>query len=166
MAITKKETSYTLSLDIPSEIKGEDRDSLLADISEFLVSDIIAQVESGHSPVGGFGEFSRLNKTYASQQKNGDDTANLDLHGDMLNALTSEIIGRNKIKVGISGEQAIKSYAHNTGFKGHKKIKSTKGKDLRRPFIPDIKLAETFDKEILKGIKELIAEKLAEVKDG
>ena len=161
MAITKKETSYTLSLDIPSEIRGTDRDELLADISEFLVTEMIIQIEAGHSPVKGVGDFKPLSTKYANDQKGGNRLANLDLNGDMLNALTSEIVGRNKIKVGIFDEsQAIKSYGHNTGFKGHKILEK---KGVKRQFIPnpDQKLA----KDITKTIEEMIAEKLAEVKD-
>jgi hypothetical protein len=160
MAITKKATTYTLSLDIPTEIKGEDRDSLLADLSEYLLSEVIAQVESGHSPVKGQGDFKPLNKAYANAQKNGDTVSNLDLHGDMLGALTAEAVGRSKIKIGITGDQALKSYAHNTGFKGHKKLGK---KGLRRAFIPNTN--EIFDKSITKGLNELIAEKLSEVLD-
>ena len=161
MAITKKASNYTLSLNIPTEIKGELRNELLDELSEYLLSEIIINVEAGHSPVKGQGDFKKLNAQYAKQQKNGDTTSNLDLHGDMLNALTSEAVGRNKIKVEIKGEQAIKAYAHNTGFKGHKLLGK---KNLRRAFIPNPN--ELFDKSIMKGLQELINEKLDEVKNG
>ena len=49
MAITKKASNYTLSLNIPTEIRGELRNELLDELSEYLLSEIIINVEAGHS---------------------------------------------------------------------------------------------------------------------
>jgi hypothetical protein len=168
MPINKKESSYILNLDIPSEIRGSDRDELLSDIKEFIVTEIITQVEAGHSPVKGVGDFAQLTKAYANREKGGDTQPNLDLNGDMLNSLVGEVIGRNKIKVGIfakeSGEDsAIKAFAHNTGFKGHPNPKLSKNPKTKRQFIPNP--SQEFEKSITRSIKDIIAEKLAEVKD-
>jgi hypothetical protein len=57
-------------------------------------------------------------------------------------------VGTNKIKVGIfDKKQAVKSYNHNVG-------------DTlpRRPFIPNAK--ESYDRNIMKGIDDLIQEVL------
>lgn len=167
MPITKKESSYILNLDIPSEIRGEARDELLADIKEFLVTEVITQVEAGHSPVKGGGDFAPLTKNYANAQKGGDTNPNLDLNGDMLNSLVADVVkgSRNKIKIGIFDEnQAIKAYAHNTGFKGHPNPKLSHNPKTKRQFIPAP--SQTFEKSITKSIKDIIAEKLQEVKDG
>ncbi len=163
LAINKKETSFTLSLDIPKEIKGESRTELLDNISEFLLTEVLSEVSVGKSPVSGQKNFKPLSKAYANSKKNGDKISNLELHGDMLNDLTADAVSRNKIKLSIKGAQAVKSYAHNTGYKGHPKLAN---KNLRRPFIPDMSKDEVFNKTITKGIDELIAEKLSEVKDG
>lgn len=165
MPINKKESSYILNLDIPSEIRGEARDELLADIKEFLVTEIITQVEAGHSPVKGVGDFAQLSKSYAEKEKGGNRKPNLDLNGDMLDSLVADVVGRNKIKVGIFDEgQAIKAFAHNTGFKGHPNPKLSKNPDTKRQFIPTPN--QSFEKSITKSINDLIKEKLAEVRDG
>ena len=156
MAITKRKTTKEVKLSIPRSIRGEDRKALLDNIGEFLVAEIIQSVEAGVSPVQGQREFKDLSTAYANREKNGDIKANLDLHGDMLNALTYKVVNTNTIEVGIfDKDQAIKSYAHNTGYRGHPTLAR---KGLKRQFIPDEK--QKFDKTIRNGIDELIQEVL------
>ncbi len=156
MAISQKKTTKEVKLSIPRSIRGEDRKALLDTIGEFLVAEIIQSVEAGVSPVQGQGEFKELSKPYADREKNGDVKANLDLNGDMLNALTYKVLSTNTIEVGIfDKDQAKKSYAHNTGYKGHPTLAR---KGLKRQFIPDEK--QKFDKTIRDGIDEIIQEVL------
>lgn len=147
MPITLKETSFTYDVPIPDNITKNDKKEFLDRVGDYLVNSMLDTIADGRSPVEGVEEFKPLKKQYADEEKGGNKTANMDEHGDMLNALTYKIVG-NKIKIGIFDEkQAIKSYAHNTGFKGHPKLE---GKAPKRQFIPGE--GQTLNKDILKGI--------------
>ena len=134
MALKESETSFEFKPELPDNLSRSEKKALLTDIGDYLVTEILTYVADGNSPVSGYGEFKKLNPNYAENQKTGDRTPNLELNGDMLEALTFEIVG-DAIKVGIfDDDQAIKSYGHNTGMKGHPTLE---GKVPVRRFIPD-----------------------------
>ena len=147
MPITMKETSFTYEVPIPDGIKAGKKKEFMEKVGRYLVDSMLDMIADGNSPVEGIGEFKELNPEYAEEEKGGNRTANMDEHGDMLQALTYKIVG-NTLKIGIFDErQAIKSYAHNTGFKGHPYLE---GKAPKRQFIPG--KDETLDEDILRGV--------------
>lgn len=155
MPIKMNETSFTYDVPIPDGIKAKDKREFMEKVGQYLVDSMLDKIAEGISPVEGVGKFKQLTKHYAEEEKGGERTSNMDEHGDMLNSLTYKIVG-NKIKVGIFDEkQAIKSYAHNTGFKGHPTLE---GKAPKRQFIPDEKENETLKKDILRGVGEITDE--------
>lgn len=148
--MTLEETSFVFDVPIPDRITKEDKEEFLERVGEYLVQSMLDSIAEGVSPVEGVGRFKSLSREYANEEKKGDTNPNMDEHGDMLNALTFKIVG-NKIKVGIfDKKQAIKSYAHNTGFKGHPKLE---GKAPKRQFIPEE--GQKLKKEILRGIGDI-----------
>jgi hypothetical protein len=81
--------------DVPKSQRTKAKD----EIGEFLVGEILEQLSQGKSPVSGE-SFKRLSKEYADSEKGGDTTPNLELEGDLLNALEYKRT-RDGIKVGI-----------------------------------------------------------------
>lgn len=144
MPIKLDEVSKILDLNIPDWVEKSDRESILKEVGDFLVNEVISYTESGVSPIEGWGKFTpKLNKHYADTMKAGDRTPNMDLTGDMLASLTFEIVG-GKLKIGIFDEdQAKKAFNHNTGDTLPK-----------RPFIPTSD--ESFDPDIMSGVDDLI----------
>ena len=147
MPMTMEETSFFYDVPIPDGIKADDKQEFMEKVGQYLVDSMLDKIAEGISPVSGGGTFKKLTKHYADEEKGGERTANMDEHGDMLSALTYKIVG-NKIQVGIfDKEQAVKSYAHNTGFKGHPFLE---GKAPKRQFIPEE--GQKLKKDILAGI--------------
>lgn len=146
--ISKEEVSFTFDIaayldDVPEADIAE----VVDEVGAYLVESILDYVGEAKSPVAG-GEYeSKLSTDYADREKGGDTLANLDLNGDMLNALTFEPDYENgTVKVGIFDEtQAIKAYNHNVG-------------DTlpQRQFIPTED--ELLKAEILRGVKRIIDE--------
>lgn len=148
-----KETSFTFDVPIPDEISASDKKEFLKQVGQYLVDSMLDKIAEGVSPVEGAGKFKKLTKHYAEEEKGGERTANMDEHGDMLQALTYKVVG-NKIEIGIFDEdQAIKSYAHNTGFRGHPFLE---GKAPKRQFIPEGK--QKLRPDILSGIGDITDE--------
>jgi len=142
--LSKEKVTYDLELDL-SEIPKESRKAALNDVGEFIRDSILDYVGEGKSPVKGEGSFKKLNKNYADNQKSGDRLANLDLNGDMLDALDFRTsVTASKITVGIFRKsEAIKAYNHNVGDTLPK-----------RRFIPDE--SQEFKEEIKRGIKRIL----------
>lgn len=127
------------------DVPRKDRKKAKEDVADYLVGQILRNVSKGSSPVKGHGSFKSLNKEYAKKEKGGNRTANLELEGDMLDALDTRIKG-NRLEVGIfaKGQQG-KADGHNN-HTGRSEL------PLRR-FIPVE--SETFKKPILDGMKRI-----------
>jgi hypothetical protein len=132
------------------EIKsGVKRTEAKKEIGELIVNEILIYLQDGKSPVDGYGKFDKLSKKYAELQKDGDRNPNLELKGDMLDALTFESRRGSEIEVGIfKAKQVGKADGHNN-FSGDSKL------PLRR-FIPDED--ERFKEDIESKIKTIIDE--------
>lgn len=157
--LSKNQVSKLLRLNLPPWLDDDEREEVLSEASEYLLTEVLDYVAQGISPVTGK-PFNDLTKAYAEAQKGGDTTANLDLNGDMMRALESNV-NADGINIGIFDEdQAIKAYGHITGFKGHPWLD---GKVKPRKLLPGN--GETFHKDIMMGIKELIEDYADERKD-
>jgi len=143
--ISKEETSFIFEIPNIDQVPSNLRSDLVNEVGDYLVQSILDYVGEAKSPVAGGKYKATLNEDYANSMKNGDRLANLDLNGDMLNALTFKTnAATGKVTVGIfDDEQAIKSYNHN------------KGDTLpKRQFIPDED--QLLQAEIIRGVKRIL----------
>lgn len=156
MAITKDEVSKEIKLNIPKDIPDEVASDIKDEAGEFVRDSILDYVGDGRSPVDGQ-KFKQLSKQYADEEKGGRRVPNLDLEGDMLNALIYEKT-KGGINVGIfDSSEAIKAYGHITGFEGHPWLE---GVAPARPFIPGTK--GTFTGKIMDGVQEIVDKRVKE----
>ena len=127
MKIIKTEAtdSKTASLiDLGDELNGltkAQKKEVLTDIGELLVGQILEACADSKSPVTGRA-FHKLSKEYAKkkQAEVGSKDPNLDLNGEMLDALDFKIVG-DKIDLGVFGSDAPKADGHNN-FSGKSKL--------------------------------------------
>lgn len=140
-----------------SDVKRSNRKDTRDRIGQFVVEAILDHVGEAKSPVKGAGQFKALKKgAYRDfkKAKLGTTKANMELKGDMLDALKFKIDSRNKIEIGIFIEdqnQVNKADNHNKFS-----AKSKKTKVPKRPFIPDS--SKDFNNFIEKGISRIIEE--------
>jgi hypothetical protein len=136
------ETSTTLEIDAPDDVKQE--------IGEYLVEQILAYTAESKSPVAGYGKFPSLSKKYKEKKEESGRSGvpNLDFDGDMLGALDFEVT-EDGIKIGVFGDQAPKADGHNN-LSGQSEL------PLRR-FLPDA--GEAFNKNIDAEIEAILAER-------
>lgn len=118
------------------------------DIGELLVEQILESLADVKSPVQG-GDYKRtLSELYGAKKKKetGSDKANLDLHGDLINAIDYRVKG-NTIQVGVfDSDNAGKADGHNN-FSGLSKLPT-------RQFLP--KDGQTFRKDIVDLVNETV----------
>lgn len=127
---------------------SQNRSQAKSEIGDFVVNEILRFVGSGKSPVAGEkASFPKLDKNYAEDKKGGNTTANLDLQGDMLDALTFKNVAGG-IEIGIFGDEAPKADGHNN-HSGESSLP-------RRRFIPDED--QKFRGRIESGVKKIIKE--------
>lgn len=132
----------------------KDTKEALKEIAEFVRDEILQYVGDAKSPVSGGKWKASLSPEYKELKKeiSGSSVANMELYGDMLDALEAKVVG-NKIKVGwFSGEQAAKADGHNN-FSGESSLPT-------RQSIP--KEGQTFKRDILQGIKAIAKEFIEE----
>lgn len=147
-----------------SKIEDEEkRREAAEEIGQYLIDNILDKVGSGVSPVTGK-PFQKLTPAYKKQKAkiSGSSKANLELFGDMLDALeyTYDDV-KGEIEVGIfdSSGQADKAYGHNSGFKGHPN-KEMRGTKYQRKFIANTKEKFNGTDETINDILEEYASKM------
>lgn len=145
--ITKKVNIKNLN-----KIKNPDeRRKALEEAGDFILDQILKRVSQGQSPVKGVKAFDALSPAYKKIKKeiSGSTRPNMELFGDMLDALEMRIEG-SKLEVGIFQDsgQADKADGHNN-FSGDSKLP-------KRRFIPQKN--QTFKKNITQGIDRIISE--------
>ena len=141
---TPKQTKE-LSLDL-SRIPTTSQSRAKEDVGEFVRNEILRFVAEGKSPVAGRGAFDKLSSDYADAKKGGNRTSNLELEGDMLDALKYEVTATG-IEVGIfDSNEAPKADGHNN-FSGRSKLPT-------RRFIPSG--TEDFNGRIMTGVRQIL----------
>ena len=153
----KKQTK-TIPLNLTRIADETLREQAKDEIGEFIVNEILLAVGEGKSPVEGE-TFPELNKEYAKREKKGDTTPNLQLEGDLMDALSFvNKAGSSEIEVGILDEsQWGKADGHNKfGRKNNNKIP-------KRRFLPT--KSGKFKSHIMDGVKQIIADYVAESQD-
>jgi hypothetical protein len=138
--LIKKEITLDLS-----GVPKEDQAQVKKEIIDLVIDEILRYTADGKSPVEGMGSFKKLNKNYADKEKQGNETANLRLEGDMLESLQGRITASG-ILVGVSQDQTQKADGH-CNFSGDSKL------PLRR-FIPEED--EEFKTSIMDKVDKVI----------
>lgn len=132
------------------------RRQALKEIGEYVKGEILDYVADGTSPVSG-GKWKRsLSPEYRKRKAeiSGVTYANMELSGDMLDALEYVITGDTELEIKIDGDEGDKADGHNN-HSGNSELPA-------REFIP--KPNQTFKRDIIRGIRE-IAEEFAEDQD-
>ncbi len=154
MTMTQKKVSYEFD---PFELAGLERPKTksalreaLNEIRDYIRTEVLQYVGEGKSPVAG-GPFKKsLSADYKKLKEkiSSSGIANLELTGDMLDALECVVTSDGTLVLQVTGSEAPKAYNHNVG-------------DTlpQRQFVP--MKGETFKSPIIKGMKE-IAEAFAE----
>jgi hypothetical protein len=151
--ISKEIMTKIIDLELPDGLKKSEKKELLKEIGDYVVVSMLDYIGEGKSPVSNARDFKKLTPKYADAEKGGDRLSNMDLEGDMLDALTYKIV-KDQLQVGwFNGDQAIKAYGHTTGMEGHPWLE---GKAPIRKLLPDED--ENFKRDIVAGINEIISE--------
>lgn len=146
MAISLTKIAKTIELDL-SDVPSNLKSSAKKEVGEFVVNEILRSVSEGKSPVSGYSKFKTLNKKYADDEKGGDRNPNLELDGDMLDALVFKNASGDAIEVGIfQSSQVPKADGHNN-FSGESRLPT-------RRFIPEED--ENFKRDITNGINRIL----------
>lgn len=149
--VNKSEITSEIDLNLPATMSAADRRSAKDEIGEFLIDSILQNVGTAKSPIKGE-SFPALTKDYKkSKVDQGAGTkANLELHGDMLDALVFKHTAKG-VKVGILGEEAAKADGHNN-FSGKSRI-------TQRRFLPGE--GQAFKPSIETEVNSIIREHVA-----
>lgn len=120
------------------------------DIADFVLTEVLSACADGRSPVSGGAWKRSLSKEYRERKEkmSGAGYANMELTGDMLDAL--EVVEKrgNKLSLQIDGREGDKADGHNN-FSGDSDLPP-------RQFIP--KKGETFKRDIIEGIRRIVDE--------
>lgn len=150
----------------PFELAGIDiediprakRSEVLETVSNYVLESVLSDVGGKRSPVTGE-SFKPLSPAYKvlKKKKGGTPVPNLEMDGDMLNALKVKK-GSSEISLYIpSGKQALKADNHNK-FSPESKNTPVPA----RKFIPNASEDETFRPAIIKGIKGILKDAIEE----
>lgn len=132
------------------EVPRTKRDQAARAIADFVREEVLDHCGAGKSPVAGGSWKRSLSPEYKKKklETSGVGFANMELDGDMLDALNVVKTRGGKLSLEVGGSQAGKADGHNNH--------SGKSKLPAREFIP--KKGETFNKSILAGIRAIAME--------
>lgn len=131
-----------------SDVPKSDRPQVLSDIADYLLEAALDDIGEGRSPVYG-SKWPALSKVYKKHklEEGSKPIANLELSGDLLDALEAKVTGKSAITYGITdSSQTAKADGHNN-LSGDSKL------PLRR-FVPGP--GETFRSGIMNQIQQII----------
>lgn len=127
------------------------RDDALEAVANYLLEESLMEIGSGKSPVSG-GPWKRTYSPEYKERKKQESSVripNLELSGDLLDALKAEPVSSNRIFYGVEGDQAGKAEGNNIGSYGRDPDESN-----ARRFIPVD--GETFKPSIVAGMREIL----------
>lgn len=155
--------TYTLDLaEKLADLSPSEKKQTLEEVGQYLVEQILESVSRSKTTVQGGVYKSGLSTPYkkVKREQSSSVTANMELTGDMLNALTFQVKG-NKVEVGIFDEdEAQKADNHNKFSSASKTTKVP-----QRQFIPNNKNDEVFRRDIRKEIDLIIKEAIGDGED-
>jgi hypothetical protein len=138
----------TIDLDLSSVPKSK-HSEVKKEVGDFVKDEILRSLSVGESPVEGE-TFKKLDKEYADEHKGGNRTPNLELDGDLLDALTYKPTDSG-LEIGIFKSSELgKADGHN------KWQRANNNRIPKRRFIP--RDSQKFDKSIRSGIKDIVDE--------
>lgn len=156
-------SKVTYELNLSKELRDvprEKREDVKEEIGKYLVEQILQDVSKTKSPVYGT-SFKGLSTEYKNKKKklSSSAIANLELHGDMLNALEYKTT-RDKIEVGIFDYDQAQKADNHCKFSGKSKKKKSNGEYVvpERKFIPNRKEGDEFRPLIIREINKIIEE--------
>lgn len=156
MARYVDKVTYTLDLsDKLEDLSSSERRDTLETVGQYLVEQILESVGRAKTTVAGGKYKATLSKEYLKVKEglSSSSIPNMELSGDMLDALEYKITG-DKVEVGIFDyDQAQKADNHNKFSSA-----STKTKVPQRQFIPNNKNGERFRADIQREINQIIIE--------
>lgn len=149
--MTKIRFDFDPEAELGIRVKKEKREEAYDRAGAFIRDSILSTVGGGTSPVSGESWKRSLSPEYARRKKevSSADFANMELHGDLLDSISTSAKGR-KIRIEVGEDQNDKADGH-CNFSGKSKLP-------RRRFIPNGKEGQTFKKNILDGVKQILAE--------
>lgn len=136
-------------LDVPQEQQKEAK----KEVADFLVNEILRDINRSTSPVKGEGKFARLEPEYAVRDKAGNRLSNLELEGDLLDSFRVEDAEGSYLNIGHLGDQVPKADGHNQ-LSSKAKSWAKAIKYPRRRYIPDD--GQKFVPKITGEITEII----------
>lgn len=142
-----KKLSKKIDLDLKG-LNNQTKAKIKNEVGEYIIGEILDRVATGKTPVSKEKNFKALDPAYAKAKKGGDRTPNLELEGDMLDALEFKRT-KSGVEIGVfkSGE-VPKADGHNN-FSGKSKLP-------RRRFIPEAN--QKFKRDIEQGVKRIVQE--------
>jgi len=146
------EISKEIKLDLTDVPAGE-RDNVKRDVGDFVINEILRSVAGGNSPVQGEGKFKALNRNYAKDSKQGNNTANLQLTGEMLRTDLDFKLTPAGIRIEVKGNSEDRADGHNQLSSKAKNWANKIGFPKRR-FIPDGR--QGFTSAIKSGYRGII----------
>jgi hypothetical protein len=136
-----------IGLDAPKD--RSTRREALEEIADYVRTEILQYVGDAKSPVKGGAWKASLSPAYAKLKAeiSGSSKANMELTGDMLDAMECVITSRGTLELRIKGAEAAKADGHNN-FSGDSSLPA-------REFIPNEDKGQTFKQPILNGMKQI-----------
>ena len=140
-----------LGIEIP---RGARREALEA-AADYIRTAMLDYIGEGKSPVSGFGKFPGYTKNYKDFKKgeSSASTVNLELSGEMLDALDARVTG-STISVNVYGDAELEGKAEGNNLGTYGQADPIRGKARR--FIPVG--SEKLKKDILQGVKDILKE--------
>lgn len=151
MSVNKVAFTFNPFKETGIAVAKEDKADALAEVKDYVLEQVLSHVGEGKSPVDG-GRWKRsLTKEYAKVKKGQSSAkfANLELSGDMLDALDVAEVNSEKLSLQVKGAQAGKAEGNNIGSYG-KSADPSKA----REFIPQP--GGAFNNKIQSGIERIL----------
>lgn len=136
---------------IDKKPRGELKEEILSAVADFVAEEVRAKIESSTSPVSGEGKFTKLSKEYRKRKlaEGLSGSPDLTFSGDLLSSIEVDFF-KNKLRLTVSDDQQDKADGHNN-FSGRSNLPT-------RAFIPNESDGQTFKRDILNGIKDIVLE--------
>lgn len=128
---------------LPASIKND----IIEEVGTILKEEVLLALGNAKSPVAGE-SFPALSKKYKEfkQAQGGSGAPDLELYGDMKDALTFEPTDSG-LKLGFFGDQAAKADGHN-------KLSGRENFTPKRRFLPEE--GQTFKRDIVRTVEEIV----------
>lgn len=136
-----------------SEVPRKALDDILSKVADYVKESVLSYVGEETSPVSGRGQFKKLSKDYSKEKKElvGNTKPNLESSGALLDSV--KVIEKGTALVlTVDSDEMDKADGHNN-FSGESKLPT-------RRFIPKASDGETFKRDILDGIKQIVKDEI------